>query len=141
MHGGFSTNLRPWIHSARSLLPSARQCSIYASPAEPLGLDLLMSYLLMADVVPQHAQRSRNASSLPRPELDYQRTVVVNGWSLRAIWTALSEHKELTCGYKTFIAHVRRLQQAATTETKAITPEKRKEFTWDPTPNREELIG
>jgi hypothetical protein len=22
-HGGFSTNLRPWIHSARSLLPSA----------------------------------------------------------------------------------------------------------------------
>ena len=39
MHGGFSTNLRPWIHSARSLLPSARQCSIYASPAEPLGLD------------------------------------------------------------------------------------------------------
>src|SRR6266481_8500456 len=48
MHGGFSTNLRPWIHSARSLLPSARQCSIYASPAEPLGLDLLMSYLLMA---------------------------------------------------------------------------------------------
>ena len=45
MHGGFSTNLRPWIHSAGSLLPSARQCSIYASPAEPLGLDLLMSYL------------------------------------------------------------------------------------------------
>jgi len=33
---------------ARSLLPSALQCSIYASPAEPLGLDLLMSYLLMA---------------------------------------------------------------------------------------------
>jgi hypothetical protein len=67
---------------------------------------------------------------------------LAKGWSLRAIWTALSEHKELTCGYKTFIAHVRRLQQqAATTETKAITPEKRKGFTWDPTPNREELIG
>jgi hypothetical protein len=66
---------------------------------------------------------------------------LANGWSLRAIWTALSERKELTCGYKTFIAHVRRLQQAATTETKAITPEKRKGFTWDPTPNREELIG
>ena len=34
---------------------------------------------------------------------------LAKGWSLRAIWTALSEHKELTCGYKTFIAHVRRL--------------------------------
>ena len=66
---------------------------------------------------------------------------LAKGWSLRAIWTALSERKELTCGYKTFIAHVRRLQQAATTETKTITPEKRKGFTWDPTPNREELIG
>jgi len=33
------------------------------------------------------------------------------------------------------------VQQAATTETKAITPEKRKGFTWDPTPNRQELIG
>ena len=67
---------------------------------------------------------------------------LAKGWSLRAIWTALSERKELTCGYKTFIAHVRRLQQqAATTETKAITPEKQKGFTWDPTPNREELIG
>jgi hypothetical protein len=67
---------------------------------------------------------------------------LAKGWSLRAIWTALSEHKELTCGYKTFIAHVRRLQQqAATTEAKAITPEKQKGFTWDPTPNREELIG
>jgi len=44
--------------------------------------------------------------------------------------------------YKTFVAHVRRLQhQAATTQTKAITPEKQKGFTWDPTPNREELIG
>jgi hypothetical protein len=33
---------------------------------------------------------------------------LAKGWSLRAIWTALSEHKELTCGYKTFIVHVRR---------------------------------
>ena len=42
---------------------------------------------------------------------------LAKGWSLRAIWTALSERKELTCGYKTFIAHVRRLQhQAATTK-------------------------
>ena len=67
---------------------------------------------------------------------------LAKGWSLRAIWTALSERKELTCGYKTFIAHVRRLQhQATTTQTKTITPEKQKGFTWDPTPNREELIG
>ena len=67
---------------------------------------------------------------------------LAKGWSLLAIWTALSEGKELTCGYKTFIAHVRRLRhQAATTQTKAITPEKRKVITWDPTPNREELIG
>ena len=38
---------------------------------------------------------------------------LAKGWSLRAIWTALSERKELTCGYKTFIAHVRRLQHQA----------------------------
>jgi Family of unknown function (DUF5338) len=53
---------------------------------------------------------------------------LAKGWSLRAIWTALSERKELTCGYKTFIAHVRRLQHQATrTQTKAITPEKQKD--------------
>jgi hypothetical protein len=40
---------------------------------------------------------------------------------------SVSERKELTCGYKTFFAHVRRLQhQAAATTPKAITPEKRK---------------
>ena len=66
---------------------------------------------------------------------------LAKGWSLRAIWTALSEHKELTCGYKTFIAHVRRLQLQAVTTPKGITPEKQKGFTWNPTPNREELIG
>ena len=65
---------------------------------------------------------------------------LAKGWSLRAIWTALAEQKEITCGYKTFIAHVRRLKAAAS-ETKPITPEKQKGFTWDPTPNREELIG
>ena len=43
---------------------------------------------------------------------------LAKGSSLRAIWTALSERKELTCGYKTFIAHVRRLQQQAATTRK-----------------------
>jgi hypothetical protein len=33
------------------------------------------------------------------------------------------------------------LQHQAVTTLKAITPEKQKGFTWDPTPNREELIG
>src|SRR5271166_6412615 len=67
---------------------------------------------------------------------------LAKGWSAAAIWKVLTKGKEITCSYKTFVAHVRRLQhQAATTETKAITPEKRKGFTWDPTPNREELIG
>jgi len=65
---------------------------------------------------------------------------LAKGWSLRAIWAALSERKELTCGYKTFIAHVRRLQRQAA-QTEPITPKKEKQFTWDPTPNREELIG
>ena len=54
---------------------------------------------------------------------------LAKGWSAAAIWKVLTESKEITCSYKTFVAHVRRLQhQAATTETKAITPEKRKEF-------------
>jgi hypothetical protein len=67
---------------------------------------------------------------------------LAKGWSAAAIWKVLTKSKEITCSYKTFVAHVRRFQhQAATTQTKAITPEKRKGFTWDPTPNREELIG
>ena len=61
------------------------------------------------------------------------------GWSLRAIWIALTERKEITCGYKTFIAHVRRMQRQAA-ETEPMTPKKRKDFSWDPTPNKEELI-
>src|SRR5271165_5849674 len=69
---------------------------------------------------------------------------LAKGWSAAAIWKVLilTKNKEISCSYKTFVAHVRRLQhQAATIQTKAITPEKRKGFTWDPTPNREELIG
>src|SRR5271157_1939778 len=66
---------------------------------------------------------------------------LAKGWSAAAIWKVLTKTKEITCSYKTFVAHVRRLQQQATTHTKAITPEKQKGFTWDPTPNREELIG
>ena len=31
---------------------------------------------------------------------------LAKGWSLRAIWNALAERKEITSGYKTFIAHV-----------------------------------
>jgi hypothetical protein len=47
MHGRFSTNLRSLIHSARSLFPPRGNVQIYASPAEPLDLDLWMSHLLM----------------------------------------------------------------------------------------------
>ena len=64
---------------------------------------------------------------------------LAKGWSLRAIWSALSESKEVTCGYKTFIGHVRRLQREATAE-KPITPKKEKDFTWNPTPKKEDLI-
>jgi hypothetical protein len=38
-------------------------------------------------------------------------------WSAAAIWKVLNKNKELSCSYKTFVAHVRRLQlQAATTQ-------------------------
>jgi hypothetical protein len=47
--------------------------------------------------------------------------------------------KEISCSYKTFVAHVRRLQRQ-TAKTEPITPKKRKEFTWDSTPNKDELI-
>ena len=59
---------------------------------------------------------------------------LAKGWSAAAIWKVLIKHKGISCSYKTFVAHVRRLQrQTAKTE-------KRKEFTWDPTPNKDELI-
>ena len=64
---------------------------------------------------------------------------LTNGWSVRAIWEVLSENKEITCTYKTFAGHVRRLPAKPAS---AITPKKEeKNFTWDPTtPSKEELI-
>ena len=38
---------------------------------------------------------------------------LINGWSARAIWEVLSENKEITCTYKTFAGHLRRLQAKA----------------------------
>ncbi len=35
---------------------------------------------------------------------------IAKGWSARAIWEVLTESKEITCSYKTFIGHVHRLQ-------------------------------
>ena len=64
---------------------------------------------------------------------------LTNGWSVRAIWEVLSENKEITCTYKTFAGHVRRLHAKA--PASAITPEKEKNFNWDPTtPSKEELV-
>ena len=60
------------------------------------------------------------------------------GWSVRAIWEVLRENKEITCTYKTFAGHIRRLQ--AKEPASAITP-KKEDFTWDSTtPSKEELI-
>src|ERR1700758_1936663 len=63
-----------------------------------------------------------------------------NGWSVRAIWEVLSENKEITCTYKTFAGHIRRLQ--AERSASAITPKKEvKDFVWDSkTPSKEELV-
>ena len=65
---------------------------------------------------------------------------LTKGWSVRAIWEVLSENKEITCTYKTFAGHVRRLQAKA--PASATTPEKeQKNFTWDSTtPSKKELI-
>ena len=64
---------------------------------------------------------------------------LAKGWSAAAIWKVLTKNKEISCSYKTFVAHVRRLQRQ-TTQTEPSTPKKRKEFIWDSTPNKEELI-
>ena len=65
---------------------------------------------------------------------------LTKGWSVRAIWEVLAENKEITCTYKTFAGHVRRLQAKA--PASATTPEKeQKNFTWDSTtPSKKELI-
>ena len=53
-----------------------------------------------------------------------------NGWSVRAIWEVLSENKEITCTYKTFAGHIRRLQ--AERSASVVTPKKEvKDFVWD----------
>ena len=64
---------------------------------------------------------------------------ITNGWSVRAIWEVMSDNKEITCTYKTFSGHVRRLQ--AKSPASAITPKKEENnFTWDSkTPSKEEL--
>src|SRR5271157_3222970 len=38
---------------------------------------------------------------------------LAKGWSAAAIWKVLTKTKEITCSYKTFVAHVRRLQHQA----------------------------
>ena len=65
---------------------------------------------------------------------------LTKGWSVLAIWEVLNDNNEITCTYKTFAGHVRRLQAKA--PASPITPEKeQKNFTWDPTtPSKEELI-
>jgi hypothetical protein len=62
------------------------------------------------------------------------------GWSVRAIWEVLSENKEITCTYKTFAGHIRRLQ--AERSASVVTPKKEvKDFVWDSkTPSKEELV-
>jgi hypothetical protein len=67
-------------------------------------------------------------------------TELQKGWSIRAIWEVLREAKEVTCSYKTFAGHVRRL--TAKTPSSALTPKKEKsDFAWDPTtPNKEDLV-
>jgi hypothetical protein len=64
---------------------------------------------------------------------------IAKGWSARAIWEVLAESKEITCSYKTFVGHVRHLQ-VKSPATGAITPKKEKNFAWNPTPNKEDLI-
>jgi Family of unknown function (DUF5338) len=66
-------------------------------------------------------------------------TELSKGWSMRAIWEVLAEAKEITCSYKTFAGHVRRLQ--AKGPARAITPEKESIFQWESqTPDKKELI-
>ena len=36
---------------------------------------------------------------------------LAKGWSAAAIWKVLTKNKEISCSYKTFVAHVRRLQR------------------------------
>jgi hypothetical protein len=64
---------------------------------------------------------------------------LAKGWSVRAIWEVLTENKEIVCSYKTFGRHVRRWQVKAPADD-AVTPKKEKNFTWEPTPNKEDLI-
>ena len=52
---------------------------------------------------------------------------IAKGWSARAIWKVLTENKEMTCSYKTFVAHVRRLQLKARCKRRDHA-RKRKEF-------------
>ena len=52
----------------------------------------------------------RNEIALRRNEILAELT---KGWSVRAIWEVLCENKEITCTYKTFAGHVRRLQAKA----------------------------
>jgi len=73
----------------------------------------------------EHQAQQKSQRGLPLVRSNEILAALAKGWSLRAIWSALNESKEVTCGYKTFIGRVRRLQREATAE-KAITPKKKK---------------
>jgi hypothetical protein len=90
---------------------------------------------------PQSKRAQNHADLLLRKDEILEQSQL--GWSLRTIWNTLKDAGEITCAYSTFLNHIHRLQksQSPPPKTELSTPKQRKEFTWDPTPNREELIG
>ena len=58
-----------------------------------------------------------------------------NGWSLRAMWSVLKESGELGCAYSTFVKHVEALRNGDSDK-----PKKTNKFSWNPVPDKEDLI-
>jgi hypothetical protein len=58
------------------------------------------------------------------------------GWPLRAMWRVLKDNSELTCAYSTFVKHVQALRNPDGKKG----PKKKKEFSWNSAPNKEDVI-
>ena len=59
-----------------------------------------------------------------------------NGWSLRAMWKVLKDNGEVACAYSTFVKHVQALRDSHSNKQNKNT----KEFSWNSTPNKQDLI-
>lgn len=83
-------------------------------------------------------QRNKNLVEFLAVSNDVK-SAIESGFSVKTIWNNLYESKRIEFGYNTFLSYVNRTLRNVQ-KNKQMQPNHRPEFTFNPTPNREDLI-